>query len=57
MNNLEEQINTMYPLLKCVLSNLGYYSYNWYGRDRDNAKEQNRLINDLVFYINTKASK
>lgn len=50
MNKLEAEINSKYPLLRCVSTGMNYGSS--YGVDAN--KSKNKEMNDLVFYINSK---
>lgn len=56
MNKLENEINSKYPLLRCISSGMNYgYGYYGSGHDRDEAGRKNKEMNDLVFYINSKS--
>jgi hypothetical protein len=56
MNKLENEINSKYPLLRCLSTGMNYgYGYYGHGHDRDEAGRKNKEMNDLVFYINSKS--
>ena len=56
INKLEKEINSKYPLLRCVSNGMANgYGYYHHDRGTDEAVRKAREMNDLVFYINNKS--